>query len=216
MSIKGIRSFLSILTALLILAFPTASWISYAFGQGEQKFMAALSGQEVVPPLSIQEGAFGIAEFTAMGNNITYFINATGYGNNGTAGYIRIGMPGENGPVVAILWHTERPMNPITVNGTITAEDLMGPMSGNQLTDLVAAMSNGVTYANIHIEPHSDLVSRVSSGEETAEEINRGEITTGDIRGQIRSSSNGGAMLRGNNTTGQSSPPFITLPNPTN
>ena len=133
--------------------------------------MAALSGQEVVPPLTVQQGAFGIAEFTAMGNNITYFINATGYGNNDTGGYIRSGMPGEEGPVLVELWQTGSPMNR---NGTVTAEELTGPLSGSQLTDLVAAMSNGTTYVNIHTEPH----------------------TNGEIRGQIGSSSNGVAILR--------------------
>jgi hypothetical protein len=149
------------------------TWLThFAFAQGD--FAATLSPQEVVPPLIVQEGATGAAEFTVLANGITYSVNASGYGDNNTGGYIRMGAPGENGPIVVHLYETENPMDPISINGTITADRLEGPMEGKQLLDLVRAISNGTTYVNIHNEPSDE----------------------GEIRGQIRSS-NGSSNLGG-------------------
>jgi len=48
--------------------------------------------------------------------------------------------------------------------GTITAEDLVGPLAGMSLNDLRMAMMQGLTYVNVHTS----------------------QYPPGEIRGQIR------------------------------
>ena len=134
------------------------------FAQGEQKFAATLSAQEEVPPTNSQ--ATGMAEFTVMGDNVQYSVNASNI-QSVTAGHIHSGKQGENGPIVVTLFNYDSPMNQVAEQGSITADKLEGPMAGKQLSDLATAMSNGETYANVHTEQNPN----------------------GEIRGQIMSSS---------------------------
>ena len=151
----------------------TAGLITSATAQ-EQKFMATLSGQEEVPPTNSQ--ATGMAEFTVMGDNVEYTVNASNI-DAVTAGHIHSGKQGENGPVVVTLFTNDSPTNEVSETGSITADKLEGPMAGKQLTDLATAMTNGETYVNIHTEQNPD----------------------GEIRGQISSSA---VMMSGGNSTG--------------
>ncbi|HVD36587.1 MAG TPA: CHRD domain-containing protein [Nitrososphaeraceae archaeon] len=162
------------LLAALATAGIATSLTSSVFAQ-EQKFMAKLSGQEEVPPTNSQ--AAGMAEFTVMGDNVKYSLNASNI-EAATAGHIHSGKQGENGPVVVTLFKSESPTNEVSETGSITADKLEGPMAGKQLTDLATAMSNGETYVNVHTEQNPD----------------------GEIRGQISSSS--AAMTTGGNSTG--------------
>ena len=54
--------------------------------------------------------------------------------------------------------------NAVLSEGTISSSDLEGPMEDRDISDLVLAMSNGVTYVNVHTEANPD----------------------GEIRGQIK------------------------------
>jgi hypothetical protein len=125
---------------------------SSAFAQ-DQKFMAKLSGQEEVPPTNSQ--ATGMAEFTVMGDNVEYTVNASGM-QGVTAGHIHSGKQGENGPVVVTLFKNDTPTNEVSETGSITPDKLEGPMAGKQLTDLASAMNNGDTYVNVHTEQNPD------------------------------------------------------------
>ena len=40
--------------------------------------------------------------------------------------------------------------------GTITTSDLEGPMQGKEISDLVSAMSSGVTYVNVLTQENPD------------------------------------------------------------
>src|SRR5918993_3277854 len=113
----------------------------------EQKFTATLSAQEEVPPTNSQ--ATGISESTAAGGGIEYAIDASNI-QGVTAGHIHSGKQGENGPVIVTLLKDESPANEVSETGSITADKLEGSMAGQQLSDLVTAMSNGETYVNIH------------------------------------------------------------------
>jgi hypothetical protein len=56
----------------------------------------------------------------------------------------------------------------------ITEEDLVGPLAGFSLSDLVDEMQNGNTYVNVHT---SDFSGRDNTGP--------GDFPAGEIRGQI-------------------------------
>jgi hypothetical protein len=163
MSIK-VRAMFAIVAALATTGIITIGLPNLVFAQGEQKFAATLSAQEEVPPTNSQ--ATGMAEFTVMGDNVQYSVNASNI-QSVTAGHIHSGKQGENGPIVVTLFKYDSPMNQVAEQGSITADKLEGPMAGKQLSDLATAMSNGETYVNVHTEQNPN----------------------GEIRGQIMSSS---------------------------
>ena len=154
----------AIVAALATTGIITIGLPNLVFAQGEQKFAATLSAQEEVPPTNSQ--ATGMAEFTVMGDNVQYSVNASNI-QSVTAGHIHSGKQGENGPIVVTLFKYDSPMNQVAEQGSITADKLEGPMAGKQLSDLATAMSNGETYVNVHTEQNPN----------------------GEIRGQITSSS---------------------------
>jgi len=84
--------------------------------------------------------------------------------------HIHLAPPDQNGPVVVWLYPDAPPpapisgdLNGILAQGTITADDLVGPLSGNTMIDLIEAIRAGNTYVNVHTQ----------------------EYPPGEIRGQI-------------------------------
>jgi hypothetical protein len=141
---------------------------SSVFAQ-EQEFTATLSAQEEVPPTNSQ--ATGTSEFTVAGDSgIEYNVDASNI-QGVTAGHIHSGKQGENGPVIVTLLKNESPTNEVSETGSITADNLEGPMAGKQLSDLVTAMSNGETYVNIHTEqnPNGEIRGQLTSSSSSAE-----------------------------------------------
>ncbi|WP_090689447.1 CHRD domain-containing protein [Bacillus sp. 166amftsu] len=131
-----------------------------------QCFIAKLGGREEVP--SVCTNAFGIAQFRINDDfTILPFKLVVHDIERVTAAHIHLGEGVENGPVVVFLF------GPVTrgisvdrgvVTGTITASDLVGPLQGISLLDLVRKMGAGNTYVNVHTEKHPN----------------------GEIRGQIK------------------------------
>src|SRR5918996_2619479 len=163
MSIK-VRAMFAIVAALATTGIITIGLPNLVFAQGEQKFAATLSAQEEVPPTNSQ--ATGMAEFTVMGDNVQYSVNASNI-QSVTAGHIHNGKQGENGPIVVTLFKNESPTNEVSETSSITADKLEGPMAGKQLTDLVTAMNNGTTYVNIHTEqnPNGEIRGQITSSQ---------------------------------------------------
>ena len=129
---------------------------SSAFAQGEQKFTAKLTGKDEVPPKDTK--ATGDAEFnlSADGNKMTYVVNVMNM-DKLTMAHIHSGKVGENGPPVAWLFNSTTPsgpMNGMLSKGNITASDLVGPLKGKQMSDLVKLINDGQAYANVHTEPN--------------------------------------------------------------
>jgi len=63
----------------------------------------------------------------------------------------------------------------VLAEGTITAANLVGPLAGHPLSDLIAAMEAGNAYVNVHT---NDGVAPPNTGP--------GDIPGGEVRGQIR------------------------------
>ncbi len=98
--------------------------------------------------------------------------------NNVVQAHIHLGPEGVNGPVVAFLYGPVAPgggrvQGPIGA-GTITAANLIGPLAGRPLADLVAAIENGNAYVNVH----------TSTGDPTTP-AGPGNLPGGEIRGQM-------------------------------
>jgi hypothetical protein len=134
----------------------TSTSSSSAFAQGEQKFTAKMAGKDEVPPKDTK--ANGTAEFnlSADGNKMTYVVNVMNI-DKVTMAHIHSGKVGENGPPVVWLFNSTTPsgpMNGMLSQGNITATDLVGPLKGKQMSDLVKLINDGQAYANVHTEPN--------------------------------------------------------------
>ena len=99
--------------------------------------------------------------------------------SNVTASHIHIGPAGVNGPVVLFLYGGfppgGGPLNGVIAEGTATAANLVGPLAGHPLSDLIAAIEAGNAYVNVHT---NDGVAPPNQGP--------GDFPGGEIRGQIR------------------------------
>jgi CHRD domain len=122
--------------------------------QGDQKFTAKLTGKEEVPPKDTK--ASGTSEFnlSSDGNKMTYVVNVKDI-DKVTQAHIHSGKKGENGPVVVWLFNTTKPTGPMSgmlSQGNFTSTDLVGPLKGKQMSDLVKLINDGQAYVNVHTE----------------------------------------------------------------
>ena len=137
-----------------------------------------LNGGEEVPPTDTNARGNATFELSADGLTLTYKLIVANI-DNVVASHIHIGPPGVNGPVVLFLYGTAAPgggrSDGILAQGTRTAANLVGPLAGHPLSDLISAMSAGTAYVNVHT---NDGVAPPNTGP--------GDFPGGEIRGQIR------------------------------
>jgi CHRD domain len=138
-----------VVLATVMISATTYGLTNSVLAQGPPKFVINLTGSEEVPP--VQTEATGVVEISPASDSIGYTINATDI-EGATAGHVHLGKKGENGPIVVTLFKYDSPMNEVLENGTITGDELEGPMAGKQIFDLAAAGGNGSLYINIHTE----------------------------------------------------------------
>ncbi|WP_409177182.1 CHRD domain-containing protein [Brevibacillus fortis] len=130
------------------------------------RFRAILRGSEEVPP--VRTNATGTTSFrlSQNGQRLDFRLVVNNL-RNFTEAHIHIGARGVNGPVVVFLFGPVTrgiSVNRGVVTGSITRADLVGPLQGRPLSELIRLMKNGRTYVNAHTTQNPD----------------------GEIRGQIR------------------------------
>jgi hypothetical protein len=137
-----------------------------AFAQGEQKFTAKLTGKDEVPPKNTK--ATGTTEFnvTADGKTMTYKVNVMNM-DKVTQAHIHSGKQGVNGPPVVWLYNSSKasgPMSGMLSQGNTTSSDLVGPLKGKQISDLVKLINDGQAYVNVHTEanPKGEIRGQIS------------------------------------------------------
>lgn len=133
-----------------------------------ENFRTHLSSGEEVP--TNDSKATGQAIFQLRGDALHYKVIVANI-ENVTMAHIHLAPAGVNGPVVAWLYPDGPPaqlipgrFNGILGEGVITSADLVGPLAGMTLADLVNAIKAGNTYVNVHTSQYPG----------------------GEIRGQIR------------------------------
>jgi hypothetical protein len=146
----------------------TTTLLNAAYAQ-EQKFTAPLSADQEVPPNT--STAKGWAWFKPMGDSVWYSVNVSGI-DKVTMAHIHSGKKGANGDVVVVLFKANSPTGPMNgtlAQGNFTATDLKGPMTGKTIKDLVTAMQNGETYANVHTEtnPKGEIRGQIEMANDT-------------------------------------------------
>lgn len=119
-------------------------------------FTTPLSGDEEVP--ASDSAARGVAHFALSkdGTELTYRLVVANIEDVSMA-HLHLAPAGSNGSPVVWLYPDAPPPQPIPgrtqgvlATGTITSADLVGPLAGATLDDLVAAMAAGNTYVNVH------------------------------------------------------------------
>ena len=162
---------IGIVTAALALSalvsVSSGSLVTLSHAQGEQKFTAKMTGKDEVPPHDTK--ATGTAEFTlsADGKTMSYKVDVMNI-DKVTVAHIHQGKPGENGPPVVWLFNSSSnptgPMNGKLSEGKITSSDLVGPLKGKQISDLVKLINDGNAYANVHTQqnPKGEIRGQIS------------------------------------------------------
>jgi hypothetical protein len=154
---------LSLITALISIAYLLSASIFAVPSEGQQKFSAQLSGDQEVPP--VQTNASGTAWFKSNRDNFEFELNVTDL-QGITMAHIHNGKQGEIGPPVLPLYKSKSPtilMNGKLASGNITANMLEGPMAGKQIANLTTAMKNSETYVNVHTQqnPNGEIRGQI-------------------------------------------------------
>ncbi|HEY7571499.1 MAG TPA: CHRD domain-containing protein [Nitrososphaeraceae archaeon] len=145
-----------------------------------KQFRALLTGDNEVPPVDTQAtGRIKIVP-NPQQTALDYQISLSDLNEVVTGAHIHRGSVGTNGPIIANLkignvfagalaytLGSGSGSTSTSVGGTITSADLMGPLAGKQITDLIRLIEDGKAYVNVHTDRNSN----------------------GEIRGQLKSSS---------------------------
>lgn len=144
----------------------TTILINSSYAQ-EQKFITSLTGDQEVPPSG--SAAKGSAWFKPNNDSMWYIIDVTGLDTVMEA-HMHIGKSGQNGDPVVMLFHSgpTGPLNGTLIQGSFSAAELYGPMSGKTISYLLDKMNKGEAYVNIHTGsfPNGEIrgqISRVNS-----------------------------------------------------
>lgn len=138
-----------LVAALGILAIPALGMPALS---PNRDFVAHLTGGDEVPSVDTLAQGQAILRLSKDGSQLGYKLIVANV-ENVTASHIHLAPAGVNGPIVAFLYPgptIQGRTQGVLAEGTITAADLVGPLAGQPLSSLVANMSAGNTYVNVH------------------------------------------------------------------
>ncbi len=122
------------------------------FAAGGKTFKTKLTGADQVPPVMSKASGMAYFKLSPDGKEITYKLHVKNI-MNVTLAHIHDGSMGKNGPPVVNLFtgpEKKGKFSGVLAKGTITDKDLVGPMQGKSLEDLVKMIEAGGTYVNVH------------------------------------------------------------------
>jgi hypothetical protein len=115
-----------------------------------------LTGAGEVPATDSRAQGQATFRLSADGESLHYRLTVANI-ENVTQAHIHMGPADGTGPVVAWLYPDGPPSvlipgrsQGVIGEGTITADDLVGPLAGMELSDLIDAIAAGNTYVNVH------------------------------------------------------------------
>jgi hypothetical protein len=142
-----------------------------------QNYNTHLTGDNEVPVRITNAAGQAIFKLSDDGTELEYRLIASNI-ENVVQAHIHIGPAGQNGPVVAFLYGPAAAgggrESGVLATGTITAANLIGPLVGQPLSALIAAIEAGNAYVNVHTD---DGVAPPNTG--------AGDFPGGEIRGQL-------------------------------
>lgn len=163
------------LAAVVVLVLVSLGLVAPA--HAKPTYTAQLSAAEEVPTNASKARGMAVFQLSADGTELRYRLIVANI-DNVVAAHIHLAPEGVNGPVVAFLYGNAAAgngaANGVLATGAITAEDLVGPLAGSDLTALTANVEAGNAYVNVHT---NDGVAPTNTGP--------GDLAGGEIRGQI-------------------------------
>jgi len=140
------RLVLALLTTLLILVMAPGALAR------PTTYTAHLTGAEEVPAVDTDAVGQTVLQLNRDRTALRFRLIVANI-DDVTQAHIHLGERGENGDVVAFLFGFVAEgvtTNGVLATGTITDADLVGPLAGMTLADLVAALDSGGAYVNVH------------------------------------------------------------------
>lgn len=119
-------------------------------------FRAILNGRSEVPRVRTRATGNASFELRNRGNQLRFQLNVRNI-SGVTQAHIHLGRRGMNGPVVAFLFGPSKfgiSVRNGVVRGVLTNRDLIGPLQGKTIRDLVREFRNGNAYVNVHTIQH--------------------------------------------------------------
>jgi hypothetical protein len=141
-----------------------------------------LKGRYEVPLRNTDAQGEAIFRVSDDGSSVDYKLIASNI-DNAFMAHIHMGPPTGTGPIVVWLYPSTAPApgpfgsgrhDGVLAEGTFTAANLVGPLAGHPLSDLLAAIEAGNAYVNVHT---NDGVAPADTGP--------GDFPGGEIRGQL-------------------------------
>jgi hypothetical protein len=118
-------------------------------------FQAHLNGSANVPPVSTS--AQGEAVFQVNSDSTIHYQLIVSNIEDINASHLHLGAAGVNGSPVVWLYPSGPPpvlipgrFDGVLTEGIITAANLVGPLAGHSMTDLINEIESGNIYVNIH------------------------------------------------------------------
>jgi CHRD domain len=141
-----------------------------------------LKGRYEVPLRNTDAQGQAIFRVSDDGHSVDYKLIASNI-DNAFMAHIHLGAPTATGPIVVWLYPSTAPVpgpagsgrhDGVLAEGTFTAANLVGPLAGHPLSDLLAAIQAGNAYVNVHTNDGQDGVN-----------TGPGDFPGGEIRGQL-------------------------------
>jgi len=161
----------------IVLSSLVALFLPLATSAETKQFHANLAGTSEVPAISTAAGGTFLARISDDGGAIHYQLSYDALEGDVSQAHIHIGQTGVNGGVAMFLCSNlgtpgvqPCPAPPATVNGILTATDVIGPVSqgvaAGEFAEVVAAIRAGVAYANVHSSkfPGGEIRAQVDAG----------------------------------------------------
>ena len=151
------KLYAAIAAVIIVGTLSAAVGFSVSAESQKHEFKARLQGFNEVPAISSTGSGTFKARVSEDGTSIEFELTYSDLESAVLAAHIHLGQTDVNGGVSAFLCGGGgKPACPAsgTVTGTITAANVIGPagqgIAAGELDELVAAMREGVTYANVH------------------------------------------------------------------
>jgi hypothetical protein len=144
--------------------------------QQNQEFNSILTGDSEVPPVTTNTTGSAEFELNDEGDEMSYDIEVEDI-QGATMAHIHQAASSQNGPPVVWLFNATEPADVeegTLSDGTFTAEDFVGPLQGQNMSDLVDAIESGDTYVNVHTEanPPGEIRGTIDLGSSSAADDN--------------------------------------------
>src|SRR5262249_13036370 len=140
------------------LAGPASAHGHHALAAQATRWVASLSGNQQVPPVA--SAASGSALFKPVDDGQALPYQVRGHAVAGTLEeQSHLGAPGTNGgePVLDFLGVPAPGLSgEVDVQGVVSADQLIGPLAGHPLRDLLKQLSAGTAYINVHTVAHPE------------------------------------------------------------